>query len=332
MKEAAFVMAREPAWQDFERLLAGGKITFRKNAGRFPHLYREIAADLNTARAERFDPAIAERLNRLVMQGSQRLYGGRSFSPAGAVTFILRSFPRTVRAQWRPIGICMLLFYGLALASGILCYRYPDLVRELLGSLQCEQIEEMYDPESPHYARPRAAAASADMFGFYIYNNISIAFRTFAGGILAGLGSLLFLCINAISLGASTALVTTKGFAGTFFPFVIAHSALEITAIIFSGAAGLVLGWSLFVTRGLTRGASLRQAGRRVLPLIAGAALMLAMAAVIEAFWSSKHELPMALRLGVGAGVWALTLIYFLAAGRGGDSASKPRSDDWQFL
>jgi hypothetical protein len=40
------------------------------------------------------------------------------------------------------------------------------------------------------------------MFGYYIHNNVSIAFRTFAGGILGGVGSIFFLIYNGLIVGA----------------------------------------------------------------------------------------------------------------------------------
>jgi uncharacterized membrane protein SpoIIM required for sporulation len=193
-------------------------------------------------------------------------------------------------------------------------------VYEIIPEAQAESIEEMYNPDAEHFLVPRDVSSDADMFGFYIYNNISIAFRTFAGGILAGAGSLLMLCYNAVFLGTTSGHIINKGFADTFFPFVIGHSSFELTAIIFSAQGGLLLGYSLFVPRGLSRGAALRRAGREALPLIAGSAMLLVIAAVIEAFWSSKHSLPLSLRYGVGISGWILLLAYFLFAGKGRES------------
>ncbi|GHV65843.1 hypothetical protein AGMMS49587_20470 [Spirochaetia bacterium] len=110
---------------------------------------------------------------------------------------------------------------------------------------------------------------------------------------------------------------STGDWGGTFFPFIIGHCSFELTAIILSAQGGLLLGYRFFITRGLSRGASLRTAGKEALPLISGAALMLVVAAVIEAFWSSRYALGEALRYGVGISLWVLLLLYFLFAGRG---------------
>jgi uncharacterized membrane protein SpoIIM required for sporulation len=210
----------------------------------------------------------------------------------------------------------MLIFYGIAFFFGYLCVRYPSMAYEVMGEDQARNIEGMYDPESYHFLTPREVSSDADMFGFYIYNNISIAFRTFAGGILAGFGSLLILCFNALFLGAAAGHIINLGFTNTFFPFIIAHSAFELTAIVFSAQGGLLLGYRLFVTKGLSRAASLKEGGRAALPIISGAGIMLVIAACLEAFWSSRHTLPVMLRYGTGASLWVLLLCYFIFAGR----------------
>jgi uncharacterized membrane protein SpoIIM required for sporulation len=199
--------------------------------------------------------------------------------------------------------------------------RFPGFVTELVSESQIADIEAMYDPAGEHFLVPRDVGSDADMFGYYIYNNISIAFRTFAGGILAGIGSLFLLCVNGVFLGVVSGHIINSGMAGTFFPFVIGHSSFELNAIVFSAQAGLLLGYRFFVPKGLSRGAAVREAGKDALPIIAGSALMLLAAAAIEAFWSSRHQLPLTLRLGAGISGWVLLLVYFLFAGRNNNAS-----------
>jgi len=320
MTEQNFIQRREHVWKEFSKLVVGRKSELRKDAVSFVQKFREITQDLNTAKSCGFDPAIIERLNTLVNEGNQILYAQHSAELSAPfktlLRFILQTFPQKIRAQRRGILAVFLLFYGIQLFFGILCVRFPDIARELVSSRTLHQVEEMYNPESEHFLTPRDVSSDADMFGFYIYNNISIAFRTFAGGILAGIGSLLLLCYNAGFLGVIEGHIINSGYAKTLFPFTIAHSAFEVTAIIFSAYAGMLLGYSLFVTKGLTRGASIKKAGETALPIIAGSTIMLVIAAVIEAFWSSKHQLPLTLRISAGALMWVLVLFYFLFAGK----------------
>ena len=315
MTEQSFLQRREHIWNEFSVLVTGKKRRLKKEAVLFVRGFREITQDLNTAKANSFDPAIIDRLNTLVNEGNQILYGQHNWPLKAPLIFIFRTFPQKVRSQWRGILAVTLLFYGLSFFFAFLCVKFPDIAGELISRYDLINIENMYNPESHHFMKPRDVTGDADMFGYYIYNNISIAFKIFAGGIFAGFGSLLFLCLNGGFLGITAGHLFNAGYSKTFFPFIIAHSSFELTAIVFCGYAGLLMGYRFFITSGLSRGTSIRKAGQDALPIVTGSMLMLVIAAVIEAFWSSKHYLPLMLRIGMGTGIWILLILYFLLMG-----------------
>ncbi|MCL2264912.1 MAG: stage II sporulation protein M [Treponema sp.] len=316
MTEQSFIQRRSSIWNEFSTLLEGNKKILIKGAVPFIKCFREITQDLNTAKAHGFDPAIINRLNALVNEGNQILYSQHVWPFKALVKFFINTFPQKVRLHWRGILAVSLLFYGVAFFFALICINYTGFAREIIPFYELRYIESMYNPESENYLTPRNITDDADAFGYYIYNNISIAFRTFAGGIFAGIGSLLILCTNAVYLGIIGGHIVDVGYSQTFFPFIIAHGAFELTAIVFCSYSGLLMGYRFFITRGLSRGASIKKAGKDALPIIAGSTLMLFIAAIIEAFWSSQHILPIQLRIGAGAGFWVFILIYFLFAGK----------------
>jgi len=322
MTQRSFINRREKNWKELELLItaSGWKKIFarrdmQKNAAWFPQALRQVNGDLNTARSNGFDPALIEKLNHLTLEGNHILYGPRSFSLRPLSEFLFRIFPRSVRIHWKSFAACSLIFFGLAFFTALVCISFPDFVYELMPPWQAANLEDMYNPDNPYYLRPREISTDADMFGFYIYNNISIGFMTFAGGLLAGIGSLFFLAFNGIFIGAAAGHIINCGHQNTFFSFVIGHSPFELTAIIISAQAGFILGYNLLFTKGKSRGASLREAGKTVLPLICGSSLMLVIAAIVEAFWSSRHEIHYNIRIGVGSALILLVLIYFVFAG-----------------
>ena len=87
------------------------------------------------------------------------------------------------------------------------------------------------------------------MAGFYVYNNVGIAFRCFATGVLFGLGSVFFLVYNGLQMGAVAGLLTASGRGFNLLTFVASHGAFELTAIVIPGTAGLVMGYALVDTR-----------------------------------------------------------------------------------
>jgi uncharacterized membrane protein SpoIIM required for sporulation len=68
--------------------------------------------------------------------------------------------------------------------------------------------------------------------------------------------------------------------------FCCGHSPFELTAIVISGTAGLLMGYALVSTGGRTRWGSLRRCADELAHLVFGAAFMLLVAALIEGFWS----------------------------------------------
>jgi uncharacterized membrane protein SpoIIM required for sporulation len=314
VKQEAFEREREARWQDFEAMLdsleSGGTAT-----GDFPASYRRVCVDLALAGSRGFGASLVERLNQLALRGHQRLYGG-SVGRVHPLDFFARRFPAAVRAQSRALAAAALVFYGTALLVFALDLRNPDLIYHVMSPDQVAMFEEMYDPAAEHFGTPRGTVGDFGAFAFYVSNNIGVALRTFAWGVFAGVGSLFLLVFNGIVLGLVAAHVTLAGHAVPFFSFVVGHSALELTAILLGGVAGLQLGWSLIAPGAVSRQAALRAAARGVVPLLYGTIAMLLMAAVVEAFWSSNRAISEPLKFGVGAISWALVVGWLGLGGR----------------
>jgi uncharacterized membrane protein SpoIIM required for sporulation len=174
----------------------------------------------------------------------------------------------------------------------------------------------MYSNSATALGRTRTADTDWQMFGFYIANNIGVAFQCFASGLFAGLGSLFFLAFNGAYGGAIAGYLTHKGLSDTFYSFVVTHSAFELTAIVLSGAAGLRLGHALLAPGRYTRLQSLVQAAKGCAVIIYGVVVFLLIAAAIEAFWSSARWIPLFMKYSVAALVWAAVLSYLTLQGR----------------
>jgi uncharacterized membrane protein SpoIIM required for sporulation len=176
----------------------------------------------------------------------------------------------------------------------------------------------MYDPENPKIGREeeRAGSTSTKMFGYYISNNIGIGFRIFASGILFGIGTVFFLFYNGIFMGAVAGHLTRLQYGETFWSFVSGHSAFELTAIVISGMAGLMLAHAVFSPGNYRRSHALQRVGREAITLVIGAGLMLTLAAFVEAYWSPTSLVSNQVKYVVGGCLWLLVVSYFSLAGR----------------
>ena len=264
-----------------------------------------------------YSPLLIERLNRLVVRGHNRLYSSKLPLWDNIVDFFLSDFPNLVRQEYRLV----LLSTGLFLLSFLLVFGtiqvYPDLVYSIIDGNQVSELEDMYDPKlKERYGREREADTDVYMFGYYISNNTSIDFQTFAGGLLFGIGTLFVIIFNGLFLGAAAGHLTHIGYIETFWSFVSSHSAFEITAMIIAGGAGFKLAEALIKPGQKSRRLALLDNSRIAIRLIYGAGTMTIMAAFIEAFWSSQVIVPPLIKYLVGITLWLVTISYFLWVGR----------------
>lgn len=319
MKQLAFERMRRQSWEQFaadlERLETGSGAGHGGD-GDFVEAYREVCRDLAVARTRGYGSCLLTELNDLVNRGHNLLYARRSGTFARAVAFVAAGFPRQVRRDaafvWAACCAFVLPLVLIIVAIDV----EPDVLYSVLDEPQVRQMEAMYQPDAERPGRARASDSDFAMFGFYIWNNVSIGFQVFATGLALGIGSLFYLGYNGIVIGAVAGHLVGIGYGDVFLPFVAGHGAFELTAIVLSGAAGLKIGYALLAPGELSRGAALRHAAAEAVTLVIGATGMLFVAAFIEAYWSSTRWPPAFLKYLVGAGLWLLVLGYLTLAGR----------------
>lgn len=310
-----FVRRRSPDWNELEAALARAPSLHQlppATISRAASLYRRVCTDLMRARAADYGPDVMALLDSLAARGHNALYRAPPYRLAAAWDLLRANFPRALRRHWRAFALAS-AFFLLPLLMGFAgAYRSRSFALSLLSPEMAEQMEQSY---SEGYDRGRSEGVDAGMAGFYVYNNVGIAFRCFATGVLFGAGSVFFLVFNGLQMGAVAGLLTASGRGYNLLSFVASHGAFELTAIVISGAAGLVMGYALIDTGGLGRFASLRARGGDIVHMVLGAAVMLLVAAGIEGFWSPS-SVPAPLKLSVAAGLWLLVALYLVLAGR----------------
>ena len=277
-----FVSDRRARWDRLETLLSRDWPS-ASEWSELAALYRAVCADLARARSLGLSDDVTRYTDELAGRAHNALYGIRLRVGVRIVELIASEFPRELRAEWMMFALANVLFYGPFIVGILGALVDTSFATRIVPAEQLAQMEEWYS--TPDLVR--GSGEDAMMAGFYISNNVGIAFRCFATGILGGLGSMFFLVYNGLVLGTMIGYLTAVGKGGNLLSYVCGHTAWELTAIVVSGTAGLKLGWSLVETQGRTRTTSLRAAGPGLFRLVAGAAVMLFVAATIEAFWSA---------------------------------------------
>ncbi len=279
-----------------------------------PSAYRQLCQQLALARSRRYSAALLARLNQLALRAYQQIYRAPQRRWSVVLHFLTADFPQRVRADAGLFWLCAALFYLPLLGMGLAVYQAPELIYSLLSPESVVDLEAMYAPVKS--VDDRNASTNLAMFGYYIHNNIGLGFRTFAGGLLLGIGAAFMLLFNGVFIGAVSGYLTARGFIETFYTFIAGHGAFELTGIVLAGVAGLKLGWAVAAPGRLRRADALRQAAAGGVRLILGVAALLLLAAFIEAFWSSNRAIPAEIKYAVGGAGWLLVILYLTLAGR----------------
>ncbi len=313
--QTSFVEQNSITWSRFDELVTElEKKHASVPADEFPQLYRQICNHLSIAQFRGYSTAVVTPLNRLVERGHALLYGVRLSRVDTILDYIAAGFARDVRKEWRMLLLSTALFVLPMFAMFAWLTHDTDWIYHVLGPGQMQSMASMYET-STSLRLNRDFDSDVLMFGYYIRNNTGIGLRTFASGLVFGIGSLFVLMFNGVIMGAVAAHLHNLDLAKNLWPFVIGHGSFELTAVVLSGMAGFKLGFSFIWPRRLPRMAALRKSARENVGLVAGFSAMFLIAAFLEAFWSSSTASDN-IKYVVGTALWIFVFSYFIFAGR----------------
>ncbi len=321
MQEKIFEEINAARWREFDALLTAAEKNFSGvDLTLLPELLQRQSSDLALARHRMYGANMCEYLNDQVIRGYKLVQRENTGLWARVMSFFLKDFPRAMRKEWRlhVLGwlVCLVPALLIIFSSG------PDnmeWVNSVLDEPSKMQMESMYGKDTESLKDGRGDGGDFMMFGFYIWNNISIDFQIFACGVLFGLGSLYFLFHNALFFGAIIAYISAYGAPEKLYGFVSSHAPPELWAMVISGMAGMKLGFCLLTPGRRSRPAALLHAGKTAVPLIMGAAAMTLLAAFIEGFWSANEFESLGgwrFKVWVGIAGWIAFFVYFMFCGR----------------
>lgn len=312
MKQKAFEASQAELWQDIEQLLQSKA----SHLERFPAQYRRLCQSLALAQQRGYSPSLTDYLQQLVLACHRQLYGVEIERPMVLRQWLFQTFPQRVREEWRLLLLAIIAFFGVALVTGLLVWYAPHWAYSFASGAELHQYQRMYQPGATAIGRGGAEGDVA-MFGFYIWNNVSIGFRTFASGIFAGIPTLISLASNGMHLGViGSWLSLDETTRPIFWSFVVTHSSFELIGLLLSGVAGMRLGLALIRPGRLSRRHALAAASSRMFPVIVGAALLIVLAAFFEAFWSASPTISTPVKFTVGGIGWLALIAYFVFVGR----------------
>jgi len=320
MTPARFLETRAKAWNRLEAIVSktskkGVRALDDKELHELTRLYPAVAIDVARARMYNIDPMTQKRINQIAISAHGLLYRRKNVRYLQTIwEFFCYGYPRLFRRLWPYITLATVLFVICILGSYVSTQVKPSNAYIFVPG-QLDLTDEDPGVSGKDISERFRRIPKPPMAAGIMANNISVAFKAFALGITAGIGTCYVIIFNSMVLGGFAGHFSNHGLAYEFWSFIAPHGVLEIFAILVSAAAGLRLGLSLVLPGELKRSASLRVGAQDAVLLVLGTIPMFIIAGFIEGFVTPSY-IPGAMKIILGVTITLLTIAYLILAGR----------------
>lgn len=304
-----FLRDEAPFWKELETLLDELRDS---RAGQWPverlqrchYLYQRASADLAKVTTFAAEPGVRHYLEALVARAYGEIHEARPHeNPLRTVIAGAAAFPRAFQRHRLALLISLAVTVGGALFGAGAVALDPGAKRVIMPFPHLLQSPERRVAREEQQAADALQGVQGRFAGQLMTHNTRIAVMTMALGILWGVFTIVILFYNGVILGAVAADFVLAGHTPFLLGWLLPHGVVEIPAIVVAGQAGLVLA-GVVLDRGSRFSLTERFGAVRddTVILIAGVAVMLAWAGIVEAFFSQYHAptLPYAVKIGFG--------------------------------
>lgn len=302
----SFVRARREAWTRLDDLVEQAQ---KSGVGNLTDaqlqelgiLYRRSSADLARAQTRysstRAGQELVRSLNALVLRAHAQIYSAPAPAPFSAWDFFLYGFPAAFRSHWRPILLAAFFMFGPGLAAYMAVVTNPASTNLFVDEGVRQEVRKR--AKGKIITGWGGNTSAGGMLGspeanssYIMTNNIRVTLLAVALGFTAGLGTAFVLIQNGLMIGGLSGVATNENVDLLFWAVILPHGILELTAICISGGAGLLLARAIYAPGNLPRRDALRLAGNEAGKLLAGVALMLLVAGLIEGYFTPTALQP----------------------------------------
>nr|WP_255552997.1 stage II sporulation protein M [Longitalea arenae] len=244
--------------------------------------FTELVNDLGYSKTFYPHSKVTQYLNDLASRIYLDIYKNKREETSRVGRFFKTELPLTVRKHHREILYAFLIFVGFAVMAAFSAAHDESFVRGVLGDGYVEMTEANIAKGDPFGVYKQTNPAN--MFAYIALNNIYVSFQVFVWGLFLGLGSVYELFINGVMVGSFQYYFFAKNLGWPSVLVIWIHGTLEISAIILSGAAGLIIGNSILFPGSHKRLHSLMQGAKDGLKLMIALVPILIAAAFLEGF------------------------------------------------
>ncbi len=275
MREALFIKKNRERWLKNQQIPA-------EDADEMAKDFTQLVDDL--AYAKTFYPSskVTRYINSEASKIYLSIYKNRKEESNRLVTFWKYDLPLTIRKHHKVVLFVVIVFLIFFSIGFFVSKQDEGVARDFFGDRYVDKTLENIAEGNPF-----GIYESGNPFLSWLLlmiHNIRVSLLMFAAGIFAGIPSLYLLAQNAAMVGIFDQFFAAKGLGIQFFLVVFVHGTLELTAIIISGAAGLVLGKSFLFPGTIRRIDAFKQGAKDGVKIMIGLMPVFALAAFFEGF------------------------------------------------
>lgn len=301
-----FVQSNQADWSRLEYLLnfANSQKLPKAEFDELSQIYRKTSSHLAYAQTYFPDHETTDYLNQLVIRTHNILYGvAKKGYWRKTFKFFSEEFPRLYYERFNFFIISTLIFVVGTLLAFVLTYVDKDYGIYFMPS---EMANMEIDTNAIATQQWNHTVVSSEI----MVNNIMVAFKCFAFGILLGIGTIFTLFVNGTMLGGLAALFHLENEGLFFWAFILPHGVIELFVIMIAGAAGLSLAYRIFVPGDLTRRHAIIKEGLVTIKMMIGVVPLFVLAGIIEGF-ITPAPWPLWTKYGVALLTGVFLMIYF---------------------
>lgn len=210
------------------------------------------------------------------------IYKNRREESNRLITFWKYDLPLTIRKHHRVV-LFSFLFFVLFFIIGFFVSQQDDTVASsFFGERYVEETKENIKNDNP-FGIYETGNSLLNWLGIMI-NNIKVGLIMFTSGLFCGIPTIYKHCETSAMVGIFDQFFAERGFGIDFWLVVFVHGTLEITALILSTAAGLILGKSFLFPGTIKRLDAFKHGAKDGVKIMIGMLPVFALAAFFEGF------------------------------------------------
>ena len=303
MREALFIKKNKDRWLKNQQQPSTDP---DEMAAEFTQLVDDLAYAKTFYPSGRVTSYINAQASRIYLD----IYKNRKEESNRLVTFWKYDLPLTIRKHHKVLLFSFIFFVVFFTIGFFTSMKDESIPRSILGDNYVDHTQENIENGNPFgiYEHGNAFLSWLSL----MIHNMRVFFLVFVSGIFCGIPTLYMEAQNSVMVGTFDQFFASRGLGIDFWLVVFVHGTLEMTALIVSAAAGLILGKSFLFPGTIRRIDAFKQGAKDGVKIMVGLMPVIALAAFFEGFITRLYNDISALTTGIFALSVVFVIWYFI--------------------